>query len=139
MMRRSSRRGGAAVEFALTLPVLLFIFLAAIEYGWLFTQQNWINNSVRDTTRYVATLDPAVTDVESEAEVRLEQLLEGGFGYNCATQCEIEAKYQARGYDSEYDVIRLETDVVYNELGGLVPVPSHLHSDMTMIMVNVPR
>ena len=34
--RRSLRRGASAIEFALTLPVMITIFSVIVEYGWYF-------------------------------------------------------------------------------------------------------
>jgi len=39
-------RGGAAVEFALVLPVLLIILFAILEYGWYLTYQITLSHAV---------------------------------------------------------------------------------------------
>ncbi len=44
-------RGGAAVEFALVLPVLLTILFGTIEYGWFMTWQFVLNNAVTEGAR----------------------------------------------------------------------------------------
>jgi Flp pilus assembly protein TadG len=44
-------RGGAALEFALVLPVLLTVVFAALEYGWLFTARMMLANAVSEGAR----------------------------------------------------------------------------------------
>lgn len=52
---RRSQRGLATVEFAIALPLLLFIMLATAEFGRLLSQYNTLNKSVRDAARYLAS------------------------------------------------------------------------------------
>jgi len=41
-----NKKGAAAVEFALCLPLLLLILFAIMEYGWYFTNQIVLANAV---------------------------------------------------------------------------------------------
>jgi len=50
-MNRRHRRGTAAVEFALTLPVILSILGGAIEFGWYFHESMHMVNAVRQGAR----------------------------------------------------------------------------------------
>ena len=52
---RARHRGLAAVEFAITLPVLLLVMLATSEFGRMLSQANTLAKSVRDAARYAAT------------------------------------------------------------------------------------
>jgi len=49
------QQGIAAVEFAITLPLLLLLMLATAEFGRLFSQYDTLTKSVRDSARYVAS------------------------------------------------------------------------------------
>ncbi len=44
----------ALIEFALVLPVVLFILMGIIEMGWLIKNQLTLANAVRDGARYAA-------------------------------------------------------------------------------------
>jgi hypothetical protein len=50
-----SRKGVAAVEFALILPLLLVILFGIIEFGAILYNQSVITNASRDAARYAAT------------------------------------------------------------------------------------
>lgn len=52
--RRSRQRGLAVVEFAIALPLLLFVMLATAEVGRFLSQYDTLTKSVRDGSRYVA-------------------------------------------------------------------------------------
>lgn len=54
MSSRRQQRGVSAVEFAIALPVLLFMFLGVVEFGRAFLQFNALNRAVRDSARLVA-------------------------------------------------------------------------------------
>jgi len=43
------------VEFAIALPVLLFLFLSVVEFGRAFLQYNALTRAVQDSTRLVAS------------------------------------------------------------------------------------
>ena len=52
--RKPKRRAMALVEFALVLPVVLFILMGIIEMGFLVKNQLMLSNAVRDSARYAA-------------------------------------------------------------------------------------
>ncbi|WP_309050701.1 TadE/TadG family type IV pilus assembly protein [Streptomyces sp.] len=54
MKRWHSERGAAAVEFALVLPMLLFIMLGIIEFGRAYNTQISLTHAARETARYMA-------------------------------------------------------------------------------------
>ena len=49
------QRGIVAVETAIVLPLLLFLFVATAEVGRGFMQYNTLEKGVRDAARYLAT------------------------------------------------------------------------------------
>lgn len=50
-----AQRGTAMIEFAIGLPVLLFLLLATAEVGRLMSQYNTLTKAVRDGVRYAAS------------------------------------------------------------------------------------
>ncbi len=51
------RRGAAATELALTLPVLLLILFGIIEFGRLLHDYQIVDKGVRDAGRYLSRMD----------------------------------------------------------------------------------
>ena len=51
------RRGGAAAELVLTLPILLLVLFGIIEFGRLWHDYQIVNKGVRDAGRYLSRID----------------------------------------------------------------------------------
>ena len=49
-----NEKGQAMVEFALVLPILLFVVCGIIDFGWLFFNQLSLDNACREGARYAA-------------------------------------------------------------------------------------
>ncbi|MGN0547583.1 MAG: TadE/TadG family type IV pilus assembly protein [Acutalibacteraceae bacterium] len=49
-----NENGQAMVEFALVLPILLFVVCGIIDFGWLFYNQLSLDNACREGARYAA-------------------------------------------------------------------------------------
>ncbi|MGB0715672.1 MAG: TadE/TadG family type IV pilus assembly protein [Phycisphaerae bacterium] len=62
---RSRERGGAIVEFAVVLPLLLTVLFGIIEYGWVFSVRQTLQHAAREGCR-LAVLQ---TSVEPYANV----------------------------------------------------------------------
>lgn len=54
-LRAFTERGVATVEFAIVLPLILFLILAVAELGRGFIQYNALTRAARDAVRYVAS------------------------------------------------------------------------------------
>ena len=59
--RRDQERGQALVEFALVLPIFLLVVFSIMQFGLLLGGQDGLDNSVREATRYAATVPVANT------------------------------------------------------------------------------
>ena len=55
--RRQDEHGQSLVEFALVFPIFVLLLAGMIQFGMIFWGQNTLNEVVRDTGRYAATLD----------------------------------------------------------------------------------
>ncbi len=53
-----ARRGGYAIEFALTLPLWFAVVVAAIEYGWWLRHQSAVDLAATEGCRVGVLLDP---------------------------------------------------------------------------------
>ena len=52
---KRAQRGVAAIEMAITLPVLLLMLLATAEFGRAFYQYNTLSKAVHSAVRYLST------------------------------------------------------------------------------------
>ena len=62
--KESKHRGGALVETALVLPILILVTFGAIKYGWLFLKAQQITNAARHGARMAALPDVTVPDAK---------------------------------------------------------------------------
>lgn len=63
--RKTDRRGVAAVEFALVLPVFLTVSLGIVEYGRALMAANLVTNAAREGGRIAGVSGSTNTDVEN--------------------------------------------------------------------------
>jgi hypothetical protein len=63
---RSQRSGQALAEFAIAFPVLFLIVAGIIQFGIIFWGQNTLNQVVRDTGRWAATLQVCDSGAEDD-------------------------------------------------------------------------
>jgi hypothetical protein len=128
---RTGRRGNAAVEFAMTLPLLLLIVSAILDYGWYLTQAANVMHSVREGARYGVTLsqedgpDAGAVD-QTEAALR-------ALGIDCGglATCSVNATL---GFTGGLNSLEVQAEIVYVPLMGIVPTPSVLQGSMTMAL-----
>jgi len=76
---RSSQRGTALIEFALVLPLLLVITLAALDLGRGFFAKNVLHQAAREGVRMrVVMVNPASGSDLARVEARVRQVCNGG-------------------------------------------------------------
>ena len=85
LRRGRGEEGAAAVEFALILPILVFLVLGAMDLGHRFYMQHLITNASREGARYAAkytgtNADPNPTAVSDY--VKKPPPAPGGLNYN---------------------------------------------------------
>ena len=61
---RKRQRGAAAVEFAIILPVLLFMLLGVVDFGVFFGQNISLQSAAREGARQGITQGPVITSTE---------------------------------------------------------------------------
>jgi Flp pilus assembly protein TadG len=70
---RAGSRGQSLAEFALIFPVFMLILAGMIQFGVILWGQNTLNQLVRDTGRYAATLNCS-TAAETNSETQFSTL-----------------------------------------------------------------
>jgi Flp pilus assembly protein TadG len=126
--RPASRRGAAAVEFALVLPILLAIITAVMEYGWLFLQQANLSAAVRDGARVgsmTAQADGPGAAVETRVRAAMTTLSLPGTAATVTT---------AQSVAAPAEVLTVTVSMTYTPLIGLVPTPANLNARMSMLL-----
>lgn len=113
------RRGAAAVEFAMTLPVMAFLLIGIIEYSWFMSQRAMVESAAGDVARYAAT-QPTGTQLAAASAtgaVLLEDL-----GFDCdALDCTIAT--QTVTVDA-IDAIEVRLQVQFDQLTNAFPAGS---------------
>ena len=63
--RMKNNKGQAVIELAITLPILILILCAIIDFGWIFTNKMFITYSSREGARYgtVNAMETNATDL----------------------------------------------------------------------------
>lgn len=116
-MFRRNRRGAAAVEFAVILPVFVLLIFGMIEYGRMVMVQQVITNASREGARK-AVLDGATTaQVETVVE---EYLASGSIGGATVTVTPDPPSSAESG-----DPVTVAVSVPFNEVSWL-PSPMYL-------------
>ncbi len=66
---RSRERGQALVEFALVLPILLYVVLGVFDLGWGIYAYTVVSSAAREGAHY-ATLDMTISRIQDQAVKR---------------------------------------------------------------------
>ncbi len=76
---RSTERGTALIEFALVLPILLVLTLAALDLSRAFLAKNVLHQAAREGVRMrVVMVEPVSEDDIGRVEERVRQVAESG-------------------------------------------------------------
>jgi hypothetical protein len=127
MARRNTDRGGAAVEFAMLLPLFLMLIFAMLEYSWVMLSQASLGSAARDGCRHGAVVAPwngpgsdgSIAEAQDVIDARLE-----AFGVSCASAaCEISVEIEGERPDQVL-TCRIARD--YQPIIGLLPTPDQL-------------
>jgi Flp pilus assembly protein TadG len=133
---RRRRRGAAAIEFALCLPIFLAILFGILEYGWVFYEQANVIAAVRSGVRYGVTKDPDTEPAYlTEAETTVRNSL-AGLGIGSADLLSATIVASVAPSTSSTNLLTVSCQVPYTPVVGLVPAPSRISYSMTMLMEN---
>ncbi len=68
---RQRRRGGATVELAILLPLILALIFGIIEFGWAFTVRQGLVNAAREGARMASMPGEATEDHDADIRSRV--------------------------------------------------------------------
>lgn len=136
------RRGASAVEFALTLPVLVAMFAGMIDYGWYFWREALILNALRESTRAGALQSPTssenagqcaacVTAATNAAKATLKN-----YGYDDLGITPTLERIPATGTPCTY-AVRIDTSIPHERVFPLMPGPSTIDIDLVAMAQNM--
>ena len=77
------RRGASALEFALTLPVVMVVLAGILEYGWYLFQLANVVHALRDGTRIGVTVPLADTITPTDRAEQHARSVMNGLGVPC--------------------------------------------------------
>ncbi len=110
------RRGAAALEAALALPLLLTVLVGILELGWLFHGQQAVERALRagcrDGAVAVAPADPAAV-ATATMTARLTDA-----GFDCGAACSSDA---ALGWSAGEPFLDCSLTLDHAPLTGLIP------------------
>ncbi len=132
-VRGSKRRGAAAIEFAVTLPLIVFVLFGTVEYGHYFSQLAMVTNAARDGARFGSnqtTLLGARTQGAAATRILLEDV---GFACDLADPCAVIGEIvQRSGVTMVKVTVRMPHEPLTHALpsigvgGGRLGMPSSL-------------
>jgi len=128
---RSSRRGAEALEFALTLPVLLIILGGLIDFGWFATHQSAVHAAASVGAR-AGSITELGHDPEATAVLAVQRALE-------SAQLEgVEVTAALFELPTSELAIQVEVEAPYSGLWGLVSLPIDYRGSAVMRMNEQP-
>ena len=130
LARHNARRGTAAVEAALMLPMVMFMTLALVTYGWIFIKSGQITNAARQGARVAARADALATDVDS---IILTLMTNAGISGYTVDQLDVEGSPAGTIMTVTITVPYAGTDVELIPMPLFMPVPQTLKSVASML------
>lgn len=120
------RRGSAAIEFALILPVFLALVIGMFEMSWMFFQRASVVAAVREGCRAAAVIpDPTVQANYALTKID-ENLLR--YGIDCGNTHSCDTPPPTIQGVAPYETLRCEITVEFRSLTGFLPVPADLYA-----------
>ena len=122
--RVHGRKGAAALEAALVLPVLLLLFAGILDLSNYISTYHRINRVARDAARVGSVViegdEPTGDDICEAAESHAELALDAA-GLACAAGCTIDTEWEVDA-GSGYAFVVVGVEYPYDGLTGLIPL-----------------
>jgi hypothetical protein len=124
-----SKRGNAALEFALILPVFIALVFGGIDYSWLLLQRLSLQDAVSAGCKAGSmSMIDIYTDPYIEAEGHIMRVLEANPMLSCGVDCVVEAEVSSLTTPT-LPWVDCRATISYTPLTGIVPgLPEALSS-----------
>jgi Flp pilus assembly protein TadG len=123
-----SRRGVAALEFALVVPVLILLLLATVDYGRAISQNIRLSNAVRAGAQYALSFPDDVAGINA----RVTAALGGWTDVSVATECQC-----AGGSASASACTQICTGIRVTTVRASRPFSAYHFTNITSVRSNV--
>jgi Flp pilus assembly protein TadG len=127
--RRDRQSGGAAVEFAIVLPLFCTLIFGMIDYGWYFYQRFSVVAAVRDGVRVGVTY----VNANAYTQAKAQALADLGAS-NVPTSSLTWGPTTPISGSVPNQTLTLSVSLPYKALVGFVPTPGTLTAQMTMLL-----
>ena len=115
-MKRCSRRGSHAIEFALIFPIFVMFVMGGIDYLWYLTKRYQLVDALTASTPYV---DPFAIAGETIAN-NIGKIGECDLGL-----CSVTINEEPGPVEDVW-FLDCRADIIYKPLTGLVPMPTSM-------------
>lgn len=139
VVRHKTRRGIAAVEAAIMMPIVLLMTFGLLTYAWVFIRSGQINNAARQGARIAARADSTTQSVEDHVTALMAN---AGIPFSAGSDLAIvETPLPPPDPDSPSPgtTVTVTITVDYRgtaaeliPMGAFMPVPNTLKSEATM-------
>lgn len=137
MTPRRLRRGAAAIEFALMMPVVFGAFVSVLELSHYTSRFHAVSRAARDGARAGSiTIEGPDGDGSLIVDTAIEQaeLVLTSTGHDCADlRCEVDAIW-AQDPDVGFYFLTVTVRYPYQPFtGAFPPLSDHIHAEFTMM------
>lgn len=127
---RRARRGSNLIEFALILPIFVFLMVAIMDFSWFFYIRSTVVNAVRDGCRAGAVISPTENPTAvAEAEMRDFLANWGSDCNNAGTNCVFNISSSG---SSPEERLNCSIEIGFTPLVGIVPMPESTYAAATV-------
>jgi len=134
--RENRRRGAAAIEFGLWMPILAILLSGLVDLSWFMSRYHLVQRATMDGVRFGIrkaaeedTSDAQGSKQVPAAEARALSVL-SGFGLSSPT---VNATLIPNGGGCPFDRLEMDTTVDFQPLIGFIPMPTVITADFAMM------
>ena len=126
-MLRRNRRAANAIEFALTMPVLLGLMSGLMDWGWYFHRQLAVDATVRDAIRIGAMVSSESTSTPEQVASDALVSAFAAQGFDGSMLLDVR-----RNGDIGQQTLHVGVEIPYSAPVGIIPVPATLRASQSL-------